>query len=64
MLMAGPRVSSEKEKSFREIFFSIPFRFVFAFRSLAKNAKIFAFLAKFRFNLVREKNNAKISRKK
>ena len=69
------RVSSEKEKSFREIFFSWPFRFVFAFRSLVKNAKIFA---KFRFNLLREKmwnfreiektkisrkNKAKISRK-
>ena len=41
------RVSSEKEKLFREnfaffanIFFSRPFRFVFAFRLLAKNAKI------------------------
>ena len=56
------RVSSEKEKSFREnfafiakFFFSRPFRFVFAFRSLAKNAKIFAFFVKFRFYLFREK---------
>ena len=32
-------------------------------RSLAKKAKIFAFIAKFRYNLVREKNDAKISRK-
>ena len=43
------RVFSEKEKSFREKKFSRPFRFVFAFRLLVKNAKIFAFVAKFRF---------------
>ena len=36
-------------------FFCRPFRFVFAFRSLAKNAKTFAFFSKFRFNLFREK---------
>ena len=48
------RVSSEKEKSFREnfpffvnIFISRLFRFVFAFRSLAKNAKTFTLFAKF-----------------
>ena len=47
------------------------FRFVSAFCSLAKNAKIFAFFTKFCFNLFRGKmrnfceiENAKISRKK
>ena len=42
-----------KEKIVSRIFFcSRPFRFIFAFRSLAKNAK--KNFAKFRFNLFRK----------
>ena len=47
--MVKNRVSSDKGKSFDENFA------VFAFRSPAKNAKIFPFFAKFRLNLFCEK---------
>ena len=57
------RVSSNKKRSFCEKKMSLPFRFIFAFRLLAKNAK-------FLFNLFCEKirnfrkiENVKISRK-
>ena len=43
---------AKNKNRFTKFFFSRPFRFVFAFCSFTKNAKICGFFAKFRFNLL------------